>query len=86
MSQPAVEGAAGAHVFLRDRDAGVNVLISHDNFGAPALPGSHSPLVSPTGKTLVFLTESTTYDEEASASDLHLGFAQNPRWSAPTAR
>lgn len=85
-SQPAVDGATGQHVYLRDRDQGENVLISHDNLGSPALAGSHSPKVSPTGKTLVFLTASTTYDEQASTSDLHLGFAQNPLWTAPPAR
>ena len=75
-----VSGALGTHVFMRDRQRGVTALVSHDNEGAAALGDSYRPFISRSGRTLVFETTSTTYDVQASPTDVHLGFAENPLW------
>lgn len=83
---PLTSAAIGQHIFMRDRTLGTTSLVTHDNEGSPALPGSSSPLISRSGKTLIFVTASTTYDLEASQTDLHMGFAENPSWVEPAER
>ncbi|TNE84757.1 MAG: hypothetical protein EP330_28490 [Deltaproteobacteria bacterium] len=80
-ASPVVDGAAGRQIFVRDRSTGTTALVTHDNAGGVALPGSREPFISPTGKTMIFVTGSTTYDAEASENDPHTGFAVNPIWA-----
>lgn len=83
---PLVAGAAGLQVYVRDRTLGTTALVSHDNAGSAAVGGSRDPFISRTGKTMIFVTSSTTYDVAASENDLHFGIAENPIWVEPAAQ